>query len=159
GHVHEVDRAALVAKYVGQTAPLVKENIEKARGGILFIDEAYALSNKGTAVDFGNEAIEILLKEMGEGPGDLAIVFAGYPAPMRDFIQANPGLESRIANVFEFPDYTPDELMQIAAYSAAKQGITLSEHATEAMRQHVVEAYRNRNERFGNARFVNSIIG
>jgi SpoVK/Ycf46/Vps4 family AAA+-type ATPase len=158
GHVHEVDRSALIAKYIGQTAPLVRENIDKARGGILFIDEAYALTNKGSEQDYGGEAIEILLKEMSDGPGDIAIIGAGYPAPMRDFMNANPGLRSRIGIVFDFPDYSPDELMQIAAYTAGKQGITIADDAREAMYKHVVESYRNRNEQFGNARFVNSIL-
>lgn len=159
GHVHEVDRATLIAKFIGQTAPLVKENINKARGGILFVDEAYALSNKGSEQDYGGEAIEILLKEMSDGPGDVAIVYAGYPGPMRDFMNANPGLKSRIGMVFDFPDYTPDELMAIADYSAGKQGITIADDAKVEMHKEVVEAYRNRNQQFGNARYVNSIIG
>lgn len=159
GHVHEVDRSTLIAKYIGQTAPLVRENIEKARGGILFIDEAYALSNKGSEQDYGSEAIEILVKEMSDGPGDLAIIGAGYPGPMRDFMGANPGLKSRIGMVFEFPDYTPEELMQIAAYTAAKQGITIAEDAQRLMMKRAVEGYRNRNEQFGNARYVVSILG
>ena len=158
GHVHEVDRSALIAKYIGQTAPLVKENIDKARGGILFIDEAYALSNKGSEQDYGGEAIEVLLKEMSDGPGDMAIIAAGYPAPMRDFMNANPGLRSRIGIVFDFPDYTPEELMQIAEFMAARQKVSIADDAKTLMHKHVVEAFRNRDEQFGNARYVNSIL-
>jgi SpoVK/Ycf46/Vps4 family AAA+-type ATPase len=123
GEVHEVGRAELVAEYIGQTAPKVKKAIEKAKGGILFIDEAYALSNRGDdGKDFGKEVIEVLLKEMSDGTGDLGIIFAGYPKEMQGFLNSNPGLASRISKVFNFPDYTPDELLLIARFSAEKLG-------------------------------------
>jgi hypothetical protein len=118
GHVHEVDRADLVGEYIGQTAPRVKDNIEKARGGILFIDEAYALARPDDSKDFGREVIEILIKEMSDGPGDIAIMAAGYPKEMQEFTNFNPGLKSRFKYYFHFEDYTPDELIKIAEFAA-----------------------------------------
>lgn len=159
GHLHEVDRSSLVAQYIGQTAPMVKAQIKKARGGILFIDEAYALSRKDDEKDFGHEAIEIILKEMSDGPGDLVVIVAGYPGPMQDFLNSNPGLRSRFSNFIKFPDYTPDELLAIAQYAAKKQRITIDTKVLPVLHQHIVDAYRNRTNQFGNARYVNSILG
>jgi len=158
GHLHEVDRSSLVAQYIGQTAPLVKEQIKKARGGILFIDEAYSLSRKDDEKDFGHEVIEIILKEMSDGPGDLVVIVAGYPGPMEDFLQSNPGLRSRFNNFIVFPDYTPDELLAIAKYSAHKQEVEIEDNALAVLYKHIVDAYRDRNNQFGNARYVNSIL-
>ena len=159
GHVHEVGRVDLVGEFIGQTAPKVQKAIEKARGGILFVDEAYALSNRGDDnKDFGREVIEVLLKEMSDGAGDLAVVFAGYPEEMKAFLSSNPGMSSRITNHVYFSDYTPDELMQIAAYAAEKRAVTISEEARQILHTNVVEAYRNRNAHFGNARFINGIV-
>lgn len=157
--VHEVGRVDLVGEYIGQTAPKVKKAIDKARGGILFIDEAYALTNRGNdSKDFGREVVEVLLKELSDGPGDLAIVCAGYPKEMQNFLNSNPGLSSRIRNVIFFPDYIPDELMEIAEYKANKSGIMLEEQSKKSLYKKIVEAYRNRNDHFGNARFVNGVI-
>lgn len=159
GKVHEVGRAELVAEYIGQTAPKVKKAIEQARGGILFIDEAYALTNRGDdEKDFGREVIEVLLKEMSDGSGDIAIVCAGYTKEMENFMKANPGLSSRFGSVITFPDYTPDELMLIADYTSHKKGVTLEGEARETIYFEVVENYRNRNRNFGNARFIGGII-
>ena len=109
----------LVGEYIGQTAPKVKKAIENAKGGILFIDEAYSLSDRGDdSKDFGREVIEVLIKEMSDGKGDLAVVFAGYPKEMKQFLNINPGLSSRLSNVIHFPDYSPDELMKIAEFTA-----------------------------------------
>ncbi len=157
--VHEVGRVDLVGEYIGQTAPKVKKAIDRARGGILFIDEAYALTNRGDdSKDFGKEVVEVLLKELSDGPGDLAIICAGYPKEMQNFLNSNPGLSSRIRNIFLFPDYIPDELMEISDYKANKSGIMLGEDSKEILYKKIVEAYRNRNEHFGNARYVNGII-
>ncbi len=159
GDVTEVGRVDLVAEYIGQTAPKTKAVIDRARGGILFIDEAYALSDRGDdGKDFGKEVIEVLIKEMSDGPGDTAIIFAGYPKEMRDFLNSNPGLNSRISQVINFPDYNPDELMAIADYDSGNRGVTIGETAKNLIYMKVVEAYRNRDNKFGNARFVNSII-
>jgi len=157
--VTEVGRVDLVAEYIGQTAPKTKAAIDRARGGILFIDEAYALSDRGDdGKDFGKEVIEVVIKEMSDGPGDTAFIFAGYPKEMRDFLNSNPGLSSRVAQVINFPDYNPDELMSISTYDSNKRGVTISEEARNLIYMKVVEAYRNRDSKFGNARYVNSII-
>ncbi len=159
GHIHEVDRVDLVGEYIGQTAPKVKEAIEKARGGVLFIDEAYSLarSNEDTK-DFGREVIEILMKEMSNGPGDLAVIVAGYPREMRNFLDSNPGLKSRFKLYYEFNDYLPQELLQIADYSCHEMEVTLTEDARAKVALTITEAYRNRDRSFGNARFVHGII-
>ncbi len=159
GHVLEVDRSDLVAEYIGQTAPKTKEVIKKARGGILFIDEAYSLARKNDdSKDFGKEAIEILLKEMSDGEGDLAVIVAGYPSEMTSFLESNPGMKSRFNMFYDFPDYLPQELMQIAEFTMHKRGVVFSEIGREFMYKKLVEAYRNRDRMFGNARYVNSII-
>lgn len=157
--VHEVGRVDLVGEYIGQTAPKVKKAIDKARGGILFIDEAYSLSDRGDdGKDFGREVIEVLIKEMSDGPGDLAVIFAGYPKEMQNFVNTNPGLASRISKIIHFPDYAPDELMKIAEYTAGKVGVMFAPDAQELLHKKVVEMYRNRNERFGNARYINGLV-
>ncbi len=159
GHVHEVDRADLVGEYIGQTAPKVKEAIEKARGGVLFIDEAYALSRSADDVkDFGREVIEILVKEMSNGKGDLAIIVAGYPKEMKAFLETNPGLKSRFKHTYEFSDYMPQDLMQIAEFAAVEKGIKITGGAYEKISTIITDAYRNRDKAFGNARFVYDLM-
>lgn len=159
GHVHEVDRVDLVGEYIGQTAPKVKEAIEKARGGVLFIDEAYALARSNDdAKDFGREVIELLVKEMSNGPGDLSIIVAGYPKEMKHFVDSNPGLRSRFKLFFEFPDYLPQELIEIASFAAVEQEVVLSEPAHLMIEEIITEAFRNRDRTFGNARFVHHLI-
>ncbi len=159
GHVVEVDRSDIVAEYIGQTAPKTKEIIKKAKGGILFIDEAYALARKNDdSKDFGKEAIEILLKEMSDGDGDLAIIVAGYPEEMTNFLESNPGLKSRFNMYYDFPDYTPQDLMLIAEYTAAKRSIVFSPEGKEFLYKKLVDSYRERDKTFGNARYVNSLI-
>lgn len=159
GRVYEVGRADLVGEFIGQTAPKVKKAIEKARGGILFVDEAYALSNRGDdGKDFGREVIEVLLKELSDGKGDLAIIFAGYPKEMQQFLNSNPGLASRLRNVIHFPDYSPDELIEIAEYTSEKRGVHISPAAKTLIHKRLVEVYRNRDAHFGNARYINGIV-
>ncbi|MBA3665903.1 MAG: AAA family ATPase [Bacteroidetes bacterium] len=159
GHVVEVDRAALVGEYIGQTAPKTKKMIDSARGGILFIDEAYSLARSDDdSKDFGKEVIEILLKEMSDGPGDIAIIGAGYPKQINHFIESNPGLKSRFAHYFHFEDYMPEELYQIAAYAAKQKQINFSPDADSYLKEQLTEAYRKRDENFGNARFVNAVV-
>lgn len=159
GHVHEVDRSDIVGEYIGQTAPKVKKAISKARGGVLFIDEAYALARTNDdSKDFGREAIEILVKEMSSKKGDLAIIVAGYPKEMDHFINSNPGLKSRFKHHFEFPDYLPQELIEIAAYAAKQYGVHFSKAARERLNELIVEAFRNRGTNFGNARFVYDLV-
>lgn len=159
GKITEVGRAELVGKFIGQTAPQTKEVIDKARGGVLFIDEAYALMRVGdTSQDFGQEAIEVILKEMSDGPGDIAIIVAGYPREMNHFLDGNPGFRSRFSHIFEFPDYLPSELMEIALYTSQKKSVTFTEEAKVFLSDNLLEAYRNRNKSFGNARLVTSVI-
>jgi len=158
GHVHEVDRGDLVAEFIGQTAPKTKSAIKKAAGGILFIDEAYSLARKDDdSKDFGKEAIEILLKELSDGE-DIAIIAAGYPAEIDIFLESNPGLKSRFRMIYDFPDYTPQELLEIADIHSIKKGITFAADAKEEFYKKIVEAYRNRDQFFGNARLIVSLI-
>ncbi|CAG0906252.1 unnamed protein product, partial [Cyprideis torosa] len=159
GHIHEVDRGDLVAEYIGQTAPKVKEAIDQARGGILFIDEAYALYRSGEdSKDFGREVIEIVLKEMSDGPGDLAVFVAGYPKEMELFLNSNPGLNSRFSHTYKFDDYTPQELDEIAHLQFNKNKLNVEDDAKAYLSKKLVDEYRSRSASFGNARMVISIV-
>ncbi len=159
GHVHEVDRVDLVGEYIGQTAPKVKEAIEKARGGVLFIDEAYSLARSNDdSKDFGREVIEILVKEMSNGPGDIAVIVAGYPKEMKHFLDSNPGLKSRFKLNFEFSDYLPQELSKIASYACEEKKVALTLEASRKIDEIIINAYRSRDRSFGNARFVYDVI-
>ena len=159
GHVHEVDRVDLVGEYIGQTAPKVKEAIEKARGGVLFIDEAYALARSNDdSKDFGREVIEILVKEMSNGVGDMAVIVAGYPKEMKHFLDSNPGLKSRFKLFFSFADYLPQELSQIARYACLEKSVVLSDLAGKLIDDIIINAFRDRDRSFGNARFVFDLI-
>ncbi len=159
GHVHEVDRVDLVGEYIGQTAPKVKEAIEKARGGVLFIDEAYSLARSNDdSKDFGREVIEILVKEMSNGVGDMAVIVAGYPKEMTHFLQSNPGLRSRFKLHFEFSDYLPQELIQIADYACNEKNVELTLEARHKVNEIITASYRERDRTFGNARFVYDLI-
>ncbi|MCZ2130807.1 MAG: AAA family ATPase [Bacteroidia bacterium] len=158
GHVHEVDRGDLVAEFIGQTAPKTKEAIKKAKDGILFIDEAYSLARKDDdSKDFGKEAVEILLKELSDS-SDIAIIVAGYPAEMDIFLNSNPGLKSRFNMVYDFPDYVPQELIQIAEYACTSRGVAFDAKAKDTVYKYLVEEYRKRDKFFGNARLVNSLV-
>ena len=124
--VIEVSRADLVAEYVGQTASKTREVLKSALGGILFIDEAYTLSNGGEN-DFGREAIDEILKFMEDNRDNIMIIFAGYPKEMRKFLKMNSGLKSRIPNVFDFEDYTADEIVRIGLFDLKKRNYTVDE--------------------------------
>lgn len=156
--VFEADRSMLIGRYIGETAPQTLDIIQKARGGILFIDEAYSLARTDDGKDFGREALEVLIKEMSDGPGDLAVVVAGYPKEMDVFLDFNPGLRSRFQNVYEFPDYVPEELVEIAKVKAERKRLSIHPEAMSEINQILTEAYRNRTRTFGNARLVGSII-
>jgi len=159
GHVHEVDRTDLVGEYIGQTAPKVKDAIEMARGGVLFIDEAYSLARSAEdSKDFGREVIEILVKELSNGPGDLAVIVAGYPKEMKTFLDSNPGLRSRFKLTFEFADYLPQELSLIADYACNEKEVILAKEAKGLVNEMITEAFRSRDRAFGNARFVHDLI-
>jgi SpoVK/Ycf46/Vps4 family AAA+-type ATPase len=159
GHVIEADRASLIGEFIGQTAPKTKKMIDQARGGILFIDEAYSLARgDDDSKDFGKEAIEVLLKEMSDGQGDIAIICAGYPKQMEIFIESNPGLKSRFSNYFHFDDYLPEELFAIAQLAAKNKEVTFSVDAENLLKEELINVYRRRDETFGNARYVNAVI-
>lgn len=158
GHVHSVDASDLISEFIRQTGKKTTEAIEKARGGILFIDEAYMLFKKDSNGDFGPEAIAELITEMSDGKGDLAIMVAGYPKEMDAFIQSNPGLKSRFKHHFHFNDYTPEELLEIAFFAAKQKNISLDKSASEKLLKIITAAYRDRDRTFGNARFVYALI-
>lgn len=159
GHVKEVDRSQLIGEYIGQTAPKVKKAIEEAKGGILFIDEAYSLAREADdSKDFGKEAIEVLIKEMSDGSKDTAIMVAGYPHEMEVFLKSNPGLKSRFANYFHFEDYLPDELHSIAVRYTTQKHVRLTEEANAFLSEQLMEGFRNRDKTFGNARYAISIM-
>jgi len=158
GHVHTVEATDLVSGYVRQTGKDTKAAIEKARGGILFIDEAYMLYKDTGGSDFGPEAIAALITEMSDGDGDIAIIMAGYPKEMENLMNSNPGLNSRIRNHFHFEDYTPDELMKIAEYAAKERDVYFSAGARKKIEKIVTAAYRKRDRTFGNARFAHALV-
>ena len=158
GQLIEVDRSGLVAGFVGQTAIKTGEVIQKALGGVLFIDEAYALSNHDNANDFGQEAIETLLKGMEDHRADLIVIVAGYTELMGDFIHSNPGLESRFNKYFYFDDYNGAQLMDIFQSMCRKNGYTLDEETVKFASEAFEELYRERDENFGNARDVRNIF-
>lgn len=159
GHVHTVEANDIIAGFIRQTGKDTKKAIEKARGGILFIDEAYMLFKEGnTGNDFGSEAVAALITEMSDGKGDIAIMVAGYPKEMESFINSNPGLKSRFRNYFHFEDYTPDELSAIAEFAADKKGVSISRDAKVQLNKVLMEAFRKRDKTFGNARFAFALI-
>ncbi len=158
GQLVEVDRSGLVAGFVGQTALKTQEAVQKAIGGVLFIDEAYALVNAESANDFGHEAIEVILKNMEDHRKDLIVIVAGYTDRMEQFIHANPGLESRFNKYFFFEDYDGKQLMDIFRSMCKKNGYTLSEEGEKFMKQDLQELYDSRDENFGNARDVRNLF-
>lgn len=158
GQLVEVDRSGLVAGYVGQTALKTQEAVQKALGGVLFIDEAYALVNQDSANDFGREAIEVLLKNMEDHRDDLIVIVAGYTDLMEKFIHANPGLESRFNKYFYFEDYTAPQLLEIFRSMCTRGGYALSAGGEEAARKLLDQLYEDRDENFGNARDVRNLF-
>jgi SpoVK/Ycf46/Vps4 family AAA+-type ATPase len=158
GTLLEVDRSGLVAGYVGQTALKTKEAVEKAKGGILFVDEAYSLSPEGSGNDFGQEAIGIILKSMEDMRNELVVIVAGYPEPMNRFISSNPGLESRFGKYFNFEDYNSAELMQIYKSMCEKNQYENDEECSKFAEELFKDMYENRDENFGNARDVRNIF-
>ncbi len=153
GQLVEVDRSGLVAGYVGQTAIKTQEVITSALGGVLFIDEAYSLSSGGEN-DFGREAIETLLKAMEDHRDDLMVIIAGYTGPMEEFLDSNPGLESRFNKYITFPDYNGEELNAIFHSQCKRNGYVLDEEAEECAKEFFNELYEGRDENFGNGRDV-----
>ncbi len=156
GHLVEVDRSGLVAGYVGQTAIKTSEVIQKAMGGVLFIDEAYALTNRG-GMDYGMEAVDTLLKAMEDHRDDLVVIVAGYTELMEEFVHSNPGLESRFNRFMFFPDYTVEEMTDIFTMRCEKSGYTLDESAGDTLKD-ILERESRDVEGFGNARGVRNLF-
>lgn len=156
GQLVEVDRSGLVAGYVGQTALKTQEQIGRAMGGVLFIDEAYSLAQKDDA--FGQEAIDTILKAMEDHRDDFVVIAAGYTKPMEVFINSNPGLKSRFNKYIEFPDYTVDELEQIFYLNCKKYDYTVEDEAKHQIRAMIVSRMLQRQENFANAREVRNLF-
>jgi hypothetical protein len=158
GHLIESDRGDLVAGYVGQTALKVKEVVSKALGGVLFIDEAYALNAEGRGNDFGQEAVETLLKLMEDHRHDFVVIVAGYTEKMEEFISSNPGLRSRFTKFLHFEDYTPEQLVEIFKGFCGKASFKL----TSDSEQRLLELFKllslARDESFGNARTARNLF-
>ncbi|MBQ9988343.1 MAG: AAA family ATPase [Clostridia bacterium] len=157
GHLVEVDRSGLVAGYVGQTAIKTQKVIEKAMGGVLFIDEAYSLTDGGSANDFGGEAVDTLLKAMEDNREDLVVIVAGYDDLMEAFIHSNPGLESRFNRYLHFEDYSLDEMVDIFQMQCEKAHYVLGPDAREAVRAYIDEE-NDDTVGFGNARGVRNLF-
>lgn len=158
GQLVEVDRSGLVAGFVGQTAIKTSEVVQKALGGVLFIDEAYALTNQENANDFGKEAIEVLLKNMEDHRKDLVVIVAGYSQLMEKFIHSNPGLESRFNKYFYFEDYDGAQLFTILQSMCVKNGYVLTPEGEALARRELMALYEDRDENFGNARDVRNLF-
>ena len=156
GHLVETDRAGLVAGYVGQTALKVREVVSEAIGGVLFIDEAYALSTGGDN-DFGREAIDTLIKMMEDNRDDLIVVVAGYTDKMSAFLQTNPGLRSRFNKYLEFEDYTPEKLVEIFELFCTNGGYKLSSSTHDDLIRLFSVLYETRDETFGNGRLARNL--
>lgn len=156
GHVVTVTRDDLVGQYVGHTAPKTREMIKRAQGGVLFIDEAYYLYKPGNERDYGAEAIEILLQDMERQRSDFVVIFAGYKDEMEVFYQSNPGLKSRVSHHIDFPDYSNDELMEIAQMLLQQQNYRFDEPAVSAFADYITR--RRQLPLFANARSIRNAI-
>lgn len=158
GQMYETDREGLIAGYVGQTAAKVDKVVADSLGGVLFIDEAYALSQNTVGNDYGSEAINTLLKRMEDHRGDLAVVVAGYTEPMKDFVESNPGLRSRFNRFFRFDHFVPDQLFLIFERFCKNSDFIIDTEAKEKLVETFELLYSNKDENFGNARVVRNLF-
>jgi len=159
GHLIETDRSTLVGEYLGQTAIKTRERVEAAMGGVLFIDEAYALAQNVRAGDsYGAESIDTLVKLMDDHRSSLAVVLAGYPQPMAHFLDANPGLRSRISRTLDFEDFTDDELASMGQDFAAWDGYRLDDEAVKALPGLIAQLRAREGASFGNARSLRGLL-
>jgi probable Rubsico expression protein CbbX len=156
GHVVAVTRDDLVGQYIGHTAPKTREVLKKAMGGVLFIDEAYYLYKPENERDYGAEAIEILLQVMENQREDLVVILAGYKDRMDRFFLSNPGMSSRIAHHIDFPDYTPDELLEIAKLMMAGLNYRFSPEGEKTFAEYIVKRMEMPN--FANARSIRNAL-
>ncbi len=158
GHLVETDRSGMVASHIGGTAEKVTKLVESALDGVLFIDEAYALKPKDADRDFGQEAIDVLLKRMEDHRDRLVVIVAGYTDEMGNFIEANPGLKSRFNRYFYFNDYVPEDLLAIFKKLCSDSHFQSTEAAQQALKSTFDELYSRRDRTFGNARLVRNIF-
>ena len=156
GQLVETDRSGLVAGYVGQTAIKTAAKIQEAMGGVLFIDEAYTLNQEGE--NFGQEAIDTILKAMEDKRDEFIVIVAGYTELMKAFVESNPGLRSRFNKFFEFPDYTVEELQQIFKLQCDKYQYKLTEEAETAVKNEIVRLESCKGENFANAREIRNLF-
>ena len=156
GHLVTVTRDDLVGQYIGHTAPKTKEVLKKSMGGVLFIDEAYYLYRPENERDYGQEAIEILLQVMENNRDDLVVILAGYKDKMDKFFESNPGFRSRIAHHIDFPDYSNNELLEIAEVMVASMNYHFNEESKKAMAEYI--KIRKKQPHFANARSIRNAI-
>ncbi|CAM4208580.1 AAA family ATPase [Paenibacillus tarimensis] len=157
GHLVEVERADLVGEYIGHTAQKTRDLVKKALGGVLFVDEAYSLA-RGGEKDFGKEAIDTLVKAMEDHKNQFVLILAGYPEEIETFLMTNPGLPSRFPIQIDFPDYSVDQLIQIAELMARERDYTLMPQAVLKLRQHLAQEKEESYFSFSNARYVRNVI-
>ncbi|MDR1054666.1 MAG: AAA family ATPase [Prevotellaceae bacterium] len=150
-NVIEVDRSDLIGKHLGETPGIVSSVIDRALGGILFIDEAYSLTPKSDGDMYANEALEVILKRMEDDKGKFVLIAAGYPVQMKEFMNSNPGFQRRFTHTIHINDYVPDELYQIFQGILKKKNYKLSSDADELLRRAIQEMYDKRDKNFGNA--------
>jgi stage V sporulation protein K len=158
GQMYETDREGMVAGFVGQTATKVDKAVEESKGGVLFIDEAYALTANNLGNDYGAEAVNTMLKRMEDHRDDLAVVVAGYTEPMKTFIESNPGLRSRFNRYFQFEHFKPAELFAIFETFCKKSDFILTEDAIEKLNDTFDLLYAKKDEGFGNARVIRNLF-
>jgi SpoVK/Ycf46/Vps4 family AAA+-type ATPase len=149
-------RQDLIGKYVGHTAPRTQAVIDRAKGGVLFIDEAYSLNPNDSKVDFGNECISTLIKGMEDNRDNLCVILAGYTEEIQQLLKANTGFESRIQFVINFPDYSEIELYEIFKKLCKKEKYTLSSNIKQVLLEHFKNVKKQKN--FSNARYVRSLF-
>ncbi len=158
GHLIEVDRAGLVAGYIGQTAIKCQGVINKAKGGVLFIDEAYSLTTKKTENDYGFEAVDTLIKGMEDNRTDLVVIAAGYPLLMESFLNSNPGLKSRFNKFLHFDDYSADEMLQIFMKFCNLSGYKPTDESIVYLQDYLIDICKNKGKNFSNGRLVRNIF-
>ena len=158
GHFMEVSRADLIAGYLGQTALKVQEVIEKAKGGVLFIDEAYSITENESRDDFGRECLTALTKALEDYRDDLVVIVAGYTGPMQHFFESNPGLKSRFNTFIDFPDYNAEELGEILLTICEKNDYVIEGSALTGIQKILKNAVAHKEENFSNGRFVRNMF-
>lgn len=159
GHLVEVDRSKLVGQFIGDTEKNTLNAIKSAAGGVLFIDEAYNLFTEDTdRRDYGHRVIETLLTHLSLEQTNMIVILAGYTVEMEHLLQSNPGLKSRFSYVFHFNDYTPEQLMKIGGFVMKKEQYQISPEAEKKLTQFVINAYNNKDEHFGNGRFITRLL-